>query len=124
MQIVIDNNTDTRNGVVLTPGNKLTVSCYRGSDAYMHAASIVGTKESTGSAEIDRSSPATVTGTVADGSTQNVLCLSTSGGTMELKLDAVNSISNCKAFVRGKKLTVTCARGSDAYMHALDIVGN
>ncbi len=124
MQLVIDNNTDTRNGVVLTPGNKLTVSCYRGSDAYMHAASIVGTKESTGSAEIDRSSPATVTGTVADGSTQNVLCLSTSGGTMELKLDAVNSISNCKAFVRGKKLTVTCARGSDAYMHALDIVGN
>lgn len=79
MQLVIDNNTDTRNGVVLTPGNKLTVSCYRGSDAYMHAASIVGTKESTGSAEIDRSSPATVTGTVADGSTQNVLCLSTSG---------------------------------------------
>jgi hypothetical protein len=43
---------------------------------------------------------------------------------MELKLDAVNSISNCKAFVNGKKLTVTCARGSDAYMHALDIVGN
>ncbi len=124
MQLVIDNNTDTRNGVVLTPGNKLTVSCYRGSDAYMHAASIVGIKDSTGAVEIDRSSPATVTGTVADGSTQNVLFLSTSGGTMELKLDAVNSISNCKAFVRGKKLTVTCARGSDAYMHALDIVGN
>lgn len=124
MQLVIDNNTDTRNGVVLTPGNKLTVSCYRGSDAYMHAASIVGIKDSTGAVEIDRSSPASVTGTVADGSTQNVLFLSTSGGTMELKLDAVNSISNCKAFVRGKKLTVTCARGSDAYMHALDIVGN
>lgn len=124
MQLVIDNNTDTRSGVVLTPGNKLTISCYRGSDAYMHAASIVGVKENTGAAEIDKSSPATVTGTVADGSTQNVLCLSTSGGVMELKLDAVNSITNCKAFVRGKKLTVTCARGSDAYMHALDIVGN
>ena len=41
MQLVIDNNTDTRSGVVLTPGNKLTVSFYRGSDAYMHAASIV-----------------------------------------------------------------------------------
>ena len=124
MQLVIDNNTDTRSGVVLTPGNKLTVSCYRGSDAYMHAASIVGVKDNTGTVEIDKSSPATVTGTVASGSTQNVLYLSTSGGTMELKLDAVNSISNCKAFVNGKKLTVTCARGSDAYMHALDIVGN
>lgn len=124
MQLVIDNNTDTRSGVVLTPGNKLTISCYRGSDAYMHAASIVGVKENVGAAEIDKSSPVTVTGTVADGSTQNVLYLSTSGGVMELKLDAVNSISNCKAFVRGKKLTITCARGSDAYMHALDIVGN
>ena len=85
---------------------------------------IVGVKDNTGTVEIDKSSPATVTGTVASGSTQNVLYLSTSGGTMELKLDAVNSISNCKAFVNGKKLTVTCARGSDAYMHALDIVGN
>ena len=65
MQLVIDNNTDTRSGVVLTPGNKLTVSCYRGSDAYMHAASIVGVKDNTGTVEIDKSSPATVTGTVA-----------------------------------------------------------
>lgn len=124
MQLVIDSNTDTRSGVVLTPGNKLTVSCYRGSDAYMHAASVVGVKDGAGAVEIDRSSPATVTGTVGSKSTENVLYLSTSGGEMQLKLDAVNSISNCKAFVSGKKLTVTCARGSDAYMHALDIVGN
>ena len=42
---------------------------------------------------------------------------------MELKLDAVKSVTGCKVIVSGKKLTVTCARGSDAYMHALDIKG-
>lgn len=124
MQLVIDNGTDSRSGVVLTPGNKLTVSCYRGSDAYMHAASIVGTKENAGAVEIDRSSPATVTGTVGKKSTESLLYLDTPQGEMQLKLDVVNSISNCKVFVSGKKLTLTCARGSDAYMHALDIVGN
>lgn len=124
MQLVIDSSTDSRSGVVLTPGNKLTVSCYRGSDAYMHAASIVGTKESAGAVEIDKSSPATVTGTVGKKSTESLLYLDTPQGEMQLKLDAVNSISNCKVFVSGKKLTLTCARGSDAYMHALDIVGN
>ena len=35
----------------------------------------------------------------------------------------VNSISNCKVFVAGKKLSLTCTRGSDAYMHAIDITG-
>lgn len=124
MQLVIDSSTDSRSGIVLTPGNKLTVSCYRGSDAYMHAASIVGSKESALAVEIDRSSPATVTGTVGSKSTESLLYLDTPQGEMQLKLDAVNSISNCKVFVSGKKLTLTCARGSDAYMHALDIVGN
>ncbi len=42
---------------------------------------------------------------------------------MELKLDAVNSVTNLKVLVTDKKVTVTCARGSDAYMHALTITG-
>ena len=43
---------------------------------------------------------------------------------MELKLDLIRNVSNCKVLVSGKKLTVTCARGSDAYMHAVDIIGS
>lgn len=124
MQIAIDDRTDARSGMMLTPGNKLTVSCYRGSDAYMHAASIVGIKDNTGTAELDTSSPATVTGTVGGKSTESLLYLSTNDGEMQLKMDAVRSVNNCKVFVSGKKLTVTCVRGSDAYMHALDITGN
>ena len=123
MQIAIDNNTDSRNGVVLTPGNKLTVSVYRGSDAYMHAATIFASKDSS-SATVDTSSTSTVTGTVGSKSNENLLYLSTNYGEMELKLDSVSSVNNCKVLVSGKKVTVTCARGSDAYMHAISITGS
>ena len=123
MQIVIDADTDSRGGMVLTPGNKLTVSVYRGSDAYMHAAVVTGNKDGYQSVEIDTSSPATVTGTVGSKSTENILFLDTPQGQMELKLDCVRSVTNCKVLVSGSKLTLTCARGSDAYMHALDITG-
>lgn len=123
MQFVIDSNSDTSRGMVLTPGNKMTVSFYRGSDAYLHAASIVGVKDSLAAVQIDTSSPSTVTGTVGSKSNENILYLNTSGGDMELKLDAVSSVTNCKALVSGKKITVSCARGSDAYMHALTITG-
>lgn len=120
MQFVIESNTDTRNGMVLTPDNKLTVSFYHGSDGYLHAVDIVGSKDDS-SADIDTSSPATVKGKVGSKSNENLLYLDTDQGMMELKLDGVKSVSNCKVFVTGKKLTMTCARGSDAYMHALDI---
>ena len=123
MQFVIEKNTDSRNGMILTPGSKLTVSFYHGSDAYLHAVDIVGVKESSLPVSIDTSSPATVSGTVGSKSTESLLYLDTKYGTMELKLDAVKSVTGCKVIVSGKKLTVTCARGSDAYMHALDIKG-
>lgn len=121
MQIVIDKNTDTRNGMFLMPDAKLTVSVYKGSDSNMHAAVIVGSKNMTQPPEVDSSSPATVTGTVDGRSNDNILYLKTSAGDMELKLDTVRSVTGCKAFVTDKKLKVTCVRGSDAYMHALDI---
>ncbi len=121
MQIVIDKNTDTRNGMFLMPDAKLTVSVYKGSDSNMHAAVIVGSKNMTQPPEVDASSPAAVIGTVDGRSNDNILYLKTSAGDMELKLDTVRSVTGCKAFVTDKKLKVTCVRGSDAYMHALDI---
>ena len=123
MQIVIDNNTDSRNGMMLTVGRTVSVSVYRGSDAYMHAANIIGSKSSTVPANVDTSSPATVTGTVGSKSTENILYLNTQGGEMELKLDELRSANGFKVLVNDKKVSVTCARGSDAYMHALDITG-
>ncbi len=124
MQIKIDQNTDSRGGLFLVPDRKLSVAVYRGSDAYMHAATIVGAKESVIPVTVDASSPATVTGTVGGKSTENILFLKTGDGEMELKMDTVRSITGCKVLIKDRKVTVTCSRGSDAYMHALDIIGN
>lgn len=121
IQIVIDANTDTRNGMFLIPDRKMTVSVYHGEDAYMHAAVIVGSKESVTPAAIDTSSVSTVSGTVTGEADENILHLNTSAGDMELKLDTVQSIKGCKVLLEGSKVTVTCARGEDAFMHAIDI---
>lgn len=123
MEVKIDSNTDSRNGMVLTPGTKLTISVYHGSDAYMHAAKIIAVKDNYSSAQIDYSSTATVTGIVKSKSSENLLYLEMNGDVMELKLDVLSSVTGCKVLVAGKKISVTCARGSDAYMHATAIAG-
>lgn len=116
----IDDNTNTSKGMILTPDNKLMVTYYRGNDNNLHAGAITGVKDSS-SVTVDTSSPAVVTGSVKKKSTENILVLDTSAGEMELKLDKVESLSGCKVLVTGKKVSVSCARGDDAYMHALTI---
>ena len=123
-QFVIENNSDAKLGMVLTKGNKLAVSYYHGSDGYLHAVSIVGVKNASSGATVDTSSASTVTGTVNSKSSEDILYLDTQYGLMELKMEGVQSVSNCKVLVSGKKLTVSCARGSDAYMHVISITGS
>ncbi len=116
----VDDNTDTSKGMILTPENKLMVTYFRGSDNNLHASAITGVKDSS-SATLDDVAAATVTGTVKKKSTENVLVLDTTAGEMEIKLDKLESLGGCKVLVEGKKVSVTCKRGSDAYMHALTI---
>lgn len=116
----IDDNADTAGGCVLTPDNKLMVTFYRGSDNNLHVTKLVGVKDSS-SVTVDTSSQSTVTGTVKSKSTENVLFLDTAQGEMELKMDKLESLNGCKVLVQGKKVSVACARGSDAYMHAITI---
>lgn len=116
----INSSTDTSKGMVLTPGNRLMVTYFKGSDGNLHVTTTVGVKDSS-AASVDTSSQATVTGTVKEKSTENILVLDTSAGEMELKMDKVAAPSGCKVLVEGKKVTVTCSRGDDAYMHALTI---
>ena len=96
------------------------VNFYRVSDNNLHATKLVVVRDSS-SATVDTSSQSTVTGTVKSKSTENILLLDTAQGEMELKLDKLESLNGCKVLVQGKKISVTCARGSDAYMHALTI---
>ncbi len=121
MEIRLDGETDSRNGMMAMEGRTLSVSVYRGDDAYMHAANITGSKMSTIPVSIDTSTPSTVTGTVSSKSTENTLYMHTQYGDMELKLDALGSAKGFKILVQGQKVSVSCARGDDAYMHALSI---
>lgn len=123
MVIVLDANTDSRNGMMAMVGRTMSVAVYRGDDAYMHAASIVGAKSSTIPANVDTSSTSTATGTVNSKSTENMLYLDTDYGQMILKMDSLRSAKGFKILVSGRKVSVECARGDDAYMHALDIIG-
>lgn len=124
MQVVIDSNTDTRNGMFMMPGREITVTVYRGSDAYMHAAVITGAKDTVVPASVDTFSTSTVSGTVNARSNENMLYLQTKWGEMELKLDTVKSMTGYKILTEDRKVTVTCARGADAYMHVVDLAGN
>lgn len=123
MQFIIESNTDTRQGMVLTPDNQVAVAFYHGSDGYLHATMIVGVKTSISTATINTSNTVTVTGTVGSKSNEEILYLDTAQGEMQLKLDAVKSASGFKVLLSGTKLNVTVAGGSDSYMHALDIKG-
>lgn len=98
----INDSTDTSKGMVLTAENKLMVTYFRGSDNNLHASVITGVKDSS-SATVDTSSQATVTGTVNQKSTENVLVLDTSAGEMELKMDKVSAPVGCKVLVKGKR---------------------
>lgn len=123
MEIKIDATTDLTGAKFLLPGNKVTCVCSVGSDEYWHASRISGSS-SVGSAAVDTSKTYTVTGTVGKGSNEGLLYLKMSDGTMELKLDTTTDVSGVKAFVLGKSLRVVCARGTDAFMHAISITDN
>lgn len=123
MQFVIDSKTDSREGIVLTKGNKLTVTFYHGSDAYLHASVIKASGKNALNATLDSDTKATVTGTVKSNSTENILFIDTQQGEMELKLDALQNVTACKVLTSGKKISLTCERGSDAYMHVTSITG-
>ena len=121
MQIKIDANTNASAGRVLVPGLKITVSYYRGSDAYLHASAIKGNKSSS-TATVDTLNKYSVGGSIGDKSTEDVIVLCTSSGDMKIKLDSSTTFSNNSVVLTaGTKVSVTCARGSDAYLHATSI---
>ena len=120
MEIKIDSDTDTSGCKVLLPDKKISVTCYRGDDAYMHASKITS-PDAASNVTVDTRSTATVEGTVLTGTTDDLMYFSTSAGTMQIKIDSNTDMTGCTTVTLGKKLIVTCGRGSDAYMHAVKI---
>lgn len=120
IHIKLDQSTELENAKFLLPGNYITAQCYRGSDEYWHASKLSG-NSSAGKVSIDNSTKATVKGTIAKGTSEQLLYLVVSNGTMQIKLDQDTDVSGVKYMIVGKTVQVVCARGSDAYMHALSI---
>lgn len=120
MEIKLDSTTDTSACKILLPGKKISVSVSRGSDAYLHAVKIT-TDAPVSNASIDSSTTVTVTGTIGDKTTDELIYFKTKQGNMEIKLDTTTSLNGVSFLVLGETYQITCARGSDAYMHAITI---
>lgn len=120
VQIKIDGSTEFSNAKFLLPGNSITANCYIGTDEYWHASKLTG-NSSAGKVAVDTANKATVKGRVAKGTSEELLYLVVDNGTMQIKLDSDTDLSGCRFLIVGKTVSVTCARGSDAYMHAMSI---
>lgn len=119
MEIKMDSNTDVSEARILLPGTKLSVTISYGSDAYWHAVKL-SSKGQTNTVTVDNGKTSTVTGTINEKTTGDVLHVDTPQGEMEIKYDGTTNIQ-CSVLVANKNYTISCARGSDAYMHALTI---
>ena len=125
MEFVLDLGTDASACRVLLPGQKITVSFYRGSDAWNHTSKLVNNSESaSATTTLDSSTQATITGTVDDDTDEATLHLDTNGGVMEIRLDSDTNFSKCPVLLLNKNVTVVAQRGSDAYYHAVSITSN
>ena len=121
MTIKIDNSTDLSGCKMLLPGKKVRVTCARQNNEYLHASRIAAVVPANTSSPTAVEGAATVSGKVLADTTETLLKLDTSGGTMVLKIDGSTNWDNCRCLTIGKTVYVSCVRGSDAYMHALVI---
>ena len=120
MEIKIDSNVAVSGTKVILPGNSVVATCYVGSDEYWHVSKLSGSTQ-VGKPAIDQSTKATVKGRIAKGTSEELLYLVVDNGTMQIKMDADTDLSGTTMLIIGKQIQVVCARGSDAYMHALSI---
>ena len=124
MQIKLDSTTDLSGCKVLTLNKNVTVKCGGGSDGYLHALSISDIASAVTTTTFNGQTATVLSGTVQDKTTTSLLKLSTSGGNMEIVLDIATDISKCKVLTPGQNVSVSVYRGSDAYMHAAQVVDN
>ena len=128
MLVKIDSTTSLGNIRVLTQGRKIQVKVAHGSDGYMHALSISdvipGSEQNTQAVVNDYGiSGAVTTGTITDGTTSDLLCVSNGDGVYKLKIDSSSDFSACRAMVKGRKVTVGFVWKNDGYNHVTKAVG-
>lgn len=121
MTVKIDSDTQVPKGVILATDSTITATVYTGSDNSLHAQKLVQSRSANNYA-VDTSKLYKISGKVADGSTADMIKFDMGDGTiMNLKLDDNTQCADGLILTKGKKITVTCGRGADAYMHAAKI---
>ena len=123
VEIKVDSNTDTSEAKFIFKGDKVTAECYRGDDEYWHASKLKGGNKSE-NADVDKGKSSTVRGKIAKGTTSSKIYLKTNSGTMEIKIDESTDLSKVRYLVLDQKVEIVCARGSDAYMHAISVANS
>lgn len=122
MEIKIDSSTDLSNCRTLIPGQSISVACYRGSDAVMHAGRIVdNTISSSVSATVNTAKTTTVTGTVTYPIHLLSCCIFTKAVEPCRFAWMTAPVMNGCVLVIGESIQVTFAGGSDSYLHAVSI---
>ena len=126
MIIRLDPSTEMGSCAFLVLNGKYRITCGRGSDAYLHAVKIAdasSASNSSGAVNGDNSAYPFVSGTVDSKTTNNLLYLSTTGGTMQFVID--NNANTLKGLMMtsGRSLTVYYYHGNDGYLHAVTTVG-
>lgn len=129
MKIKLDSGTDFSECRVLVGGQTVTVTYYRGNDAYLHASKVSDGTGSSSSSSANSTSGQTssypsVSGTIAANSTSSMIYFNTSSGQMQIKIDDKTDASQCRLVKSGLSAKVYYYRGSDAYLHAAKIVAD
>ena len=83
MEIKIDGGTDASGCKILLPGKDIYVSVSHGSDGYLHAVKITSVAPSQ-SIALDSTTNATITGTINEKSKDDILCVNTAQGEMQI----------------------------------------
>lgn len=63
----------------------------------------------------------TVTGTIKDGSTYDLIKLDSDGSEMKIKIDSNTDLTDCKVLLAGTKINASVYVGNDKYLHASKI---
>lgn len=116
MKIKLDDSTELAGAQVIYSGASAIIYVYHGDDAYMHAAKVIvfGT-------DLDTTTATTVYGTVADGTDDDKVVMTTAAGSFTVYLDASTDLTNVTTLLPDTPIEVLCAKGSDGYYHAVTV---
>ena len=121
MEIKIDSDTTYIGSKMMLPGRSVDIGIYRGSDAYLHAATVTSSTAVT-QVTVDTTKTYSIEGTIASGTTADKVIIATNdSGNIEAKVDSSSDFTGCTLIAIGRNVKCVLGRGSDAYLHIISM---